>query len=447
MSPRNALFALIAATLGIPAWAGTQLTFDVVSHTEAAKGAKQTKGQSLPSDASYLLTVTLSGDTLLIEQPETETRYDFKADRIVALDKRKKTYTDQSLYTVLGFNVAEFGNRMMLGKMLAAAKISGNPMAPALTEHLMSLSDPANATVIDHTTRGEDTIYSWNGQTLMTVSRKTRELPTAALNQYLRFLRYSTGGHPQILAAIERGGGVPERLTVVRSNMAVETRTLTLRSIDERPDNPVSLQGYTREVPEGEPFATLKRLSTSPAADLEARAVVLRQERDAAVAGGHIFDAMLANFAVGLSTGDESEVGAWVGAHRDQITADGDAQSLMRSLEPRDADAAKAAADTFEKLRQSAGPHAYVVNIFEGNIRYGLHQSARAVDLFLAALAADPTVTGAWVDLGGMYYWTFRADAAWACWDAARALRPAHYMLKTVDDRERKLRTDHPEFF
>lgn len=66
---------------------------------------------------------------------------------------------------------------------------------------------------------------------------------------------------------------------------------------------------------------------------------------------------------------------------------------------------------------------------------------------FLAALSADPTLTGAWVDLGGMYYSGLRADAAWACWDAARALRPTHYMLKVVDDRERKLRADHPEFF
>jgi hypothetical protein len=60
-------------------------------------------------------------------------------------------------------------------------------------------------------------------------------VPAAVLTEYLRFLRYSTGGHPQILAAIERGHGIPERLTIVRSNMGIETRTLTLQSIDERP--------------------------------------------------------------------------------------------------------------------------------------------------------------------------------------------------------------------
>jgi len=441
------LLAVIVAALATPLWASTVLTFDVVSHTEPAKGAKEVKGSSLPADANHTLAVTLAGDTLQIDDPDTETRYDFKKARIDALDKSKKTYDEVSLYTVVGFDAAEFANRMMLGRALAAGKIKDNPMAPALTENLMSMSDPANATVIGRNVKGDEINYSWNGQPLMTVSQKTRELSPAVFTQYLRFLRYSTGGHPQILSAIERGNGVPERLTVVRSNVGVETRTLTLRGIDERPDSPFSLDGYTRHPPDGEPFTTLRRLSASSAADFEAHAGVLRHERDAAVADGRIFDAMLANFAAGLSTGDQSEATAWVAAHRDQINANADAQSLVRNLNPKDANTAKVAADTLEKMKRSAGPHSYVLNIFEGNIRFGLHQGARAIDLFLAALAAEPTITGAWVDLGNMYYSAFRADAAWACWDAARSLRPAHYMLKQVDDLERKLRTDHPEFF
>jgi tetratricopeptide (TPR) repeat protein len=196
-----------------------------------------------------------------------------------------------------------------------------------------------------------------------------------------------------------------------------------------------------------EPFKTLKRPAASSAADLEAHAGVLRQERDAAVSAGHIFDAMLANIAAMLSTGDESEATVWIAAHHEQINANADAQALLRSLKPTDAASARAAADTLGKMAQFAGPHGYVLNIFEANTRQGLHQGDRAIQLFLAALAADPAITGAWVDLGTIYYGDFRADAAWACWDAARSLRPTHYMLGKVDDLERKLRTDHPEFF
>ena len=450
MNSRTRIFLtiVVAAALVTPLWAGTVLTYDVVSHTTAVKGAKEVKSPPVPPDANYALSVTLTGDALEIDEPDTHTRYDFKNARIDRLDKLKHSYGEVSLYTVIGFNVAEFANRMMLGKVLAAAgKVKDNPMAPALTENLMSLSDPTSNTVIDSSTRGDETTYNWSGQPLMTISHRTREVPAAVLGQYLRFLRYSTGGHPKILAAIERGHGIPERLTIVRSNMNVETRTLILRDIGERPDNSFSLDGYTRETPGSEPFTTLKRLPASAAADLETRAGVLRQERDGAVSEGRTLDAMLANFAAMLSIGDDSEAAAWIAAHHAQISASADAQRLMRSLSPNDAASAKLAVETLEEMKQTAGPHGYVLNIFQANTLVALHQGERAIQLFLAALAADPTITGAWVDLGDLYYNGYNADGAWACWDAARSLRPSHHMLKQVDDRERKLRSDHPEFF
>jgi len=95
------------------------------------------------------MTVSLAGDSLQVDKPNTRTRYNFKTARIDRLDQLKHTYEDTSLYAVTGFNVAEFANRMMLAKMLASLKQPNNPMAPALTEHLVALSDPANATVID----------------------------------------------------------------------------------------------------------------------------------------------------------------------------------------------------------------------------------------------------------------------------------------------------------
>jgi hypothetical protein len=439
--------ALLIAALSAPLSASPLLTFDVVSHSMAAPGAQPAKGQALPQDASYPMTVALGGSTLQIDERDTRTRYDFGKSRIYWLNKPKRTYQEVSLYTVIGFDVEEFANRMMLGRSLAAAKIQGNLMAPALTEHLMSLGDKASATVIDRANKDSDTIYSWSGQTLMIVSHKTREVSAAVLQQYLRFLRYSTGGHPQILAAIEKGGAVPERLTVVRSNMNIETRTLVLRSIDDDRPDAFTLEGYTRESPQGEPYVTLKRLPASAAVDLEAHARALRQERDAAAAAGHLLDAMLANFAASLSDGDMGGAGGWIAAHRDELNANTEVQTLTRSLAPRDAASAAAAADALEQLRESAGPHGYVLNIFEANTRLGLRQGDRAISLFLSALAGDPTITGAWIDLGTAYYRGFRADAAWACWDAARSIRPSHPMLKAVDDRERELRTDHPEFF
>jgi tetratricopeptide (TPR) repeat protein len=132
---------------------------------------------------------------------------------------------------------------------------------------------------------------------------------------------------------------------------------------------------------------------------------------------------------------------------RGQLEKDPEAGNLTHSLKSNDEDSARAAAETLEQLRKRSDPHGYVVAIFEANTMRSLGQSSRAMDLFTGALQADPFITGAWVDLGSTYYEDFMAAEAWACWDAARALKPDHPFIDGINDQERKLRTEHPEFF
>jgi hypothetical protein len=439
------LLITICTALMAPLRAGTVLTFDVATHSTPPPGAKA--GQPTPKDRNFTQIVALSGDVLQIEEPDSITRYDFKRARIIRLDSEKKEYEERSLYVVLGFNVLEFDNRMKLGRILAAGKPKTNPMLPALTENLMSLQDPANATVIETSAKGGDTAFSADKQLLMKTSLKVQALPPDEVRQYLRFLRYAVGGHPKILEALGHGAGVPERLGIVRTNIDTETRTLTLRRVDERADaEEPSLEGYTRSAPPREPFTTLA-LSSMSAADVESHARTLRQERDAALSAGQLLDALLANMAAMLSSGDYAEATAWTAAHHEALNTSEEVKRLFASLQPTNEASAKQALQTLQELRASQVPHAYVLSIFEANTRLGFHQNAEAEQLFLSALRADASITGAWIDLGTVYLNTFEADAAWACWDAARALRPGHPMLKVVNERELKLRSEHPEFF
>jgi hypothetical protein len=424
----------------------TTLTFEVTRHTDPSKSGTQTQG-TVPPDSHYTMTVVLAGNALDVDDQGIETRYDFAKNRIYRLNKSDKTYEDVSLYTVLGFNTVEFTNRMMLGRVLAAAKLPGNPMAPAYTENLMALSDPNNHTVIDHEAHGDHTTYTWDGSTFAIVSQKVQVVPADALRQYLRFLRYTIGGHPQILAAIGTGGGVPERLTVVRTNMSTETRTLSLQHLEESPAQTLTLDGFTRKPADAEPLRLIEHLPADPTAALEQHLVELRQERDAALAGEHLLDAMLANIAAMLASGDQTDATAWFSAHREQIMKDADATQVTQNLKPHDEKSARAAAETLEQVKKHAGPHGYVLDIFEANTLRSLHEGAKAVDLFIAALSADPLITGAWVDLGTTYYGDFRAVEAWACWDTARMLKPNHPFNADINAGEQKLRTDHPEFF
>jgi len=88
-----------------------------------------------------------------------------------------------------------------------------------------------------------------------------------------------------------------------------------------------------------------------------------------------------------------------------------------------------------------------VLDVFAANHLNGLRQAAEAEKLFLSALSADPRLTGAWFDLGKLYYMSFRTPEAWACWDAGRSVRPNHRFAGDIRERERRMVAEHPEFF
>lgn len=67
--------------------------------------------------------------------------------------------------------------------------------------------------------------------------------------------------------------------------------------------------------------------------------------------------------------------------------------------------------------------------------------------LLLDALRVNPYLTGAWHDLGNVYYRSFRMPEAWICWDVGRRISPSDPMMKEVDQLELLLRTKNPQFF
>jgi hypothetical protein len=67
--------------------------------------------------------------------------------------------------------------------------------------------------------------------------------------------------------------------------------------------------------------------------------------------------------------------------------------------------------------------------------------------LLLAALKVNPYNPSVWMDLGSAYQRAYATEPAFACWDFARELAPAHAVARAVDSLERRLEADLPEFF
>lgn len=398
-----------------------------------------------PSDSTRRLTVTLGHRYLSVQDADRETIYDFDGNRIYALDLKAHSYREASLYADIGYRVNEFENRLYLDGLMRVVGAVDNPMTTALTEQLFSLSSRDGATVIDQKTAGRETVFAWGDVPLVEVSKRTRALPADYQSELWRFLRYELGGHPQVFAALAQMRGVPERMMILRPNFDRDTHRLTLESLKIVPDVPYSIDGFQPGAPESEPFTTLKLLDSTSPDQLLTRGEQARQARNALAAEGKYLSAFLAYNDYLFSTGDQDVT--WLGSQREAFQSDPLVVQLFRALQPRNAVEAAESLTTLSALRATGPAYAHILDVFAANMHRDPQNTAEAEQLYLSALRENPYLVGAWKDLGGLYYGSFRQPEAWACWDAARALQPTHPMLQPVNDLERKLRDKNPEFF
>jgi hypothetical protein len=431
------------AILAGAAHAHPVLTFAEQIVTQApAKGATGPKAGT----EQFPVTVTLGRKYLSIDARGSRDIYDFERRRIYHLHLKDKTYDEASLYSVLGFRAMELQNRLYINSVLGEAKVATDAQAPALSEHLLSLVAPEENTVIETAAANGTTSYRWKNKELLSVSDKTRPLTAGYQADYWRYLRYAIGGHPKIYADLEKRSGVPEMLQALRPDAGEKHITLRLTGLTNPPDAPYSLEGFTRAAPKREPYVTLQKIGSDGASTLATRAAAAKRDRDAAAAAGKMLDAALAHFTYALSTGDSGR--DWLMQMRDQVQADADANALAASLSVKNAEEANKAIQTLGALRaKTKSPYAYLLDVFVANHQLELRHSTEARQHFLTALTANPYLTGAWFDLGKLYYSTFETEAAWACWDAARALSPDHPFGKNIETMERQMVSDHPELF
>ena len=399
-----------------------------------------------PGTEQFPVRVTLGHTYLSVDAQDKRQIYDFGRRRLYQLDLKNKTFEDSSLYSQLGFRAMELQNRLYVNSVLGAAKVATPAQAPALAEHLLSLTAPEQNTVIETAHANGTTAYRWKDKELLSVSDQTQPLAAGYQPDYWRYLRYAIGGHPKIYADLENRSGVPEVVQALQPDGGEKLITLRLTGVTNPPDAPYSLDGFTRAAPKREPYVTLQKIGRDGTDSLATRAAAAKRDRDTAAAAGKMLDAALAHFTYALSTGDQGR--DWLMQMRAKVQADADASVLAASLSVKNAADAEKALKALGALRaKSQSQYAYLLDVFAANHQSALRHATEARQLFLTALAANPYLTGAWFDLGKLYYSTYETDAAWACWDAARALSPDHPFAKNIETVERQMLADHPEFF
>lgn len=393
---------------------------------------KQVLERQKPRLEDRRLHVVLGTQAILVQEGSHSELLDF-ANRLI-----HRPDAQVSLYSVPGFRWAELQNRLMLGGALRAANITeaDDFSDPVLLEHLFSVNDPNTATHPTTDTRATLKVSYKNKDLLRAAPGGTRVEPGQA-EQFVRFLRYHVGGHPDALTLLQHRGVVPPRMQFEFYEVGRRTSvTLLVTSAMPGEEEPAA-------PPLGRPsddFQALIRRAQG-LQDMAAHSQAVQQRAAELLAQEKPLPAML--LFLGDSLARDAALPPIVNQNRQVFNEDGDTSSLFQHLSGKDEEASAALRD----LEEPAGEALPVLSIFEGGVQRERQNFKEAQNLYVRALQGDPYLTGAWKDLGDLYYHEYECELAWQCWDTARHLCPHHKMLEDVNQLEKQLVIQCPGFF
>jgi hypothetical protein len=137
-------------------------------------------------------------------------------------------------------------NRNALNQALINAKIDRPAQLGAGredNEHGLSVHTPPPVEILTDR-EGDEAVSSAAGKPLFRQSRQGMPVSVEDSTAFAQFLRYSFGGHPLILADVAKGRLIPNRVTFIFRNLAVNTVTITVTGAQRVEDAPYDLQPY-----------------------------------------------------------------------------------------------------------------------------------------------------------------------------------------------------------
>ncbi len=461
----------IAATAPI---AGPLATAEQIraAHPGAAPALKLVFNRSENGPASSAITATIAADFLDITSGKTETIYDFKLRRVIAIDSDARRFTNGSLYAVVAFRVFERRNTTALGGALAAANVGLGPesLMPFWAESEFGVIDPRQARPkIDRQTDPNGALsFRYQGAEVVRFTPSTQSVAAGDRVRFARALRYLVRIHPAILDDIVATGFIPATLTYTWVNGPNKsTETLTLRSA-ERIDATFPLLADSsfevlRVAPGDARGAALNEVlppMLQAVAGQYARGSKSILDYQAAIGEAlqnrAPFQAMLLEMELSLQHGPVSV----------QCL---NAPAVPRCYTLREV-ASLAAGDPrmqayIQAIQIEAMDRNRAIELHQGIARGGLKDTAAldiglanalsqsqkrndALPFFLNAIRANPYVAAFYKDLGDHFQREYRMDLAWLLYDLGRTLPGADAgNLQYIDQLEQQLASQNPSLF
>lgn len=428
------------------------VVYDVKSKqiSETKNGEKQEK------DSNSQLTVGLGDSYFYVASGGRKSVFDFRKKRIFEIDDAKKVYSDISLFYNIGFRYMEFQNRLFIRDVLQKALEKSKADSPSYDEifdieSLFGIVIP-NSTEqpIMENKRGDNYDYTLNNQIVVECKFSSNPLTEQEGALFEKYLIYMCYLHPKIRKKIIAKKQVPQylRYTIKTIPGTISTEMNLVKVITEQRDSYVILSDYVKV------YSITNKVLASIVNDvMSGKSSVKRLARedfykiaDELQAKGNYFDAMLSILEYSLQTGDSASE-----KMREIISAADDKDERLRTFSqipnPKDKESALEALKAHHSINREGLTHGYIIDIMIGDIEMMTGGSNKAKESFLNVLKENPYIAGVYKDLGDVFNSSYDTVSAWQCWDIARFLYPDHKIMQQINEYEKWLVDNFPDFF
>lgn len=422
----------------------------VALHLAVSTEREHTPGvsTSLPARETQDSDVVLGEQFISIREGQSLTVLDFATRRRHVVDTAAGTYASYSLFDAVGFRAIELRHRQGIAGILKAGGVAQHAPSPVYEEQALSVPDGQRRGPLQPQVQEGTVLWSLEQQPLLNLAIAGSPVSDDVARTFAQYVRYTWGAHPLVLKMLAGGKRIPADFTLHYQEVADSvTRRLRVSGLNMDAPATYSLAAY-RPRPLMADAPALERVLAQAALlpPLGSQAhPALRAEAEKQFAAEKPFDAFLTMLEDHFSTGALVEK-----LSRQQQLAMQACQpihDLTRGLLAKDKEGIADALATVQGLRQQHGQGQPVLALFEGNLRAKLGQWPQATALYLQVLQAQPHMAAVYQDLGDALYAQFDAPNAWRSWDAGRAMAPGLRQFSKINDLERDLLRNYPDFF
>ena len=448
LSGRSARFALqglfLAAAAGsLPTCAHAALTLQVrvTSHTDAGPN-----GAAAPPDKTEEEQVVIGERYIAVTSSQHTAIFDFAKRRRYAIDLQSGRYVDYSLFDTVGFRAIELQNRQAIARAMAAARIAAPGIDAVYNEQSLSLLTGTGEHLVE-STDGGDVVVAIDGKPLLRRSAAGTPVSAGDAAGFVKFLRYTFGGHPLVLDALAAGKTLPKQFTLsFRETGSSQTRRVEILALTAAAPASYDLTRYAEgSAATDDVDRLLDKLQALQPPAHDAMRNTMQGEAARAFAEHRPLDALLGGAELMLMTG--APMAPFTPEQKAQLQGDPLVRQLSAAMSARGKAGLAAAIPVLQQLQKADLEKRYMLVLFEANDHVGLGQVDVARPLFISVLTGHPWLAGAYKDLGDVQFRQFDMARAWRCWDAGRRMAPALGLFATVNQHETSLLQQHPEYF